>query len=281
MISIYDYLDFRKYLHDVYLERRAFNPNVSHRFIEQRIGVSAGYFSRIVQGKKNLSDSLLLKFSEFLKLDKSKSVFFECLVKFCQAKDPAARNLYYSRLLQNGPEASPIALLREQYEFFQEPHHVAVHGLINILKISPATDLSFIGKLLIPPLTSKKIKHSLALLERLKLITLNKAGYYELTGQLLTTGNNPREATLRKFLMDSFANARDAVDAIPEDERASAMMTVSVSQKGFSAIKEKLSAARKEIHSIVKNDQDIERVYQLGMYLIPVTKKITVGGTNG
>lgn len=153
-------------------------------------------------------------------------------------------------------------------------HHIIIHGLVNIIPISPASDFSAIGKLLIPPISASKVAESLNLLTSLGLIRPDKNGNFELTETMLSTGNNPPDITLRKFLKDGLARAQEAVDGVPVSERACSLLTISVSKKCFQKIKEKLAAVRKEINEIIAQDTDLGRVYQLGMYCIPFTKTI-------
>lgn len=144
MQSLFDYTDYRNFLNDFYSSKKSRKSTFSHRFIEGQVGISSGYFSRIVNGEKNIGDTVISRFSKLLKLNKKESAYFENLVKFNQAKDAESRTLFYQRMLQHNP-VTTNALGRDQFSFFQEPHHVAVHALLHIYPVSTNSDFAAIG----------------------------------------------------------------------------------------------------------------------------------------
>ena len=69
MIDIYEYLDYRKYLKDIYADHKEKHSFFSYRYITGQLGLkSTAYFTWILQGKRNLSQSLILKFISIFKL---------------------------------------------------------------------------------------------------------------------------------------------------------------------------------------------------------------------
>jgi uncharacterized protein (TIGR02147 family) len=273
MKTIFDYTDYRDYLRDFYEHKKTQTKSFSHRYFEQRLQVSEGYFSRLLKGEKNISDALLVKFTQILKLSKKEAEYFELLVKFTLAPDAQSRSHYYERMLDRG-RRKISQITREQYELFQEPHHVAVHALVHLLPIGVGSDLSKIGALLMPAITGVKLRDSLALLERLGLISRGDSGMYSVVKNQLSTGDNPRDVALRRFIGESLAMARGMLDIVPEAERSVALMTVSVSSDAYGKIIEVLAGARQEINNIIARDKGMDRIYQVGTFVVPASRKI-------
>ena len=276
MKSLFEYTDYRHYLRDYYKYKKTQKKSFSHRFFEERLRISNGYFSRILRGEKKITDALIVRFTQLLKLSKKEADYFENMVKFTQAQDSQSRSFYYKRMLERvRNKISPIT--REQYELFQEPHHAAVHALVHLLPIGPQSDLSRLGVLLTPAVTPAKLRSSLALLERLGLIAQGDAGVYTVVKNQLSTGNNPSDVTLRTFIHESLAIAQRMLSTVPEAQRSVALMTVSVSSSAYEKIVEVLANARAEINSIIAQDEGMDRIYQVGTYVVPISRKIQRG----
>lgn len=271
--TIFHYTDYRNYLFDTYRQMKSKRTACSHRYIEQHVGISQGYFSRILKGEKNISDGVIMKFVQFLKLSHNEGKFFENLVKFSQADDQTIKNLYYSRMMAL---ASPtvIPLAREQFTYFNELHHVAVRALVEMIPISDTADLDMAGKLLHPPVSASKFRDSLQLLEKLKLIAKNGEGLYQVTDTIVSSGNHPGNMMIRNFLQNSLKRAADALSTVPEKERMASTMTVSVSSRTYEQMIELLTATRQEINKLVEQDSDPSRIYQLSMNLVPISQQI-------
>ncbi|MNJ91167.1 helix-turn-helix protein [compost metagenome] len=63
-------------LNQKFLELRSKNPRLSMRYFAQRLGVSSGALSEILQGKRKISDKLAKKMAERLQLDPSETAQF-------------------------------------------------------------------------------------------------------------------------------------------------------------------------------------------------------------
>lgn len=271
--SIFRYTDYRIYLADAYRQMKSKRSVYSHRYIEQHVGISQGYFSRILKGTKNISDRVILKFIDFLKLSKNEGKFFENLVKYTQANNQEIKSMYYSRMVAlASPSVVPLA--KEQFTYFNEIHHVAVRALIDMVKIDDSTDFEALGKLLVPPISSAKIKESLLLLEKLRLIEKNESGIYEVTNRIISTGNHPSDLIIRSYLQKSIRQAAEALNTVPKKERMASTMTISVSMKTYEKIIDLLAATRQEINKLVEDENDASRIYQLSLNFIPVSQQV-------
>ncbi len=271
--SIFHYTDFRKYLNDYYRQMKSKRNSFSHRFIEQRVGISQGYFCRILNGTKNISDSVIMKFIQFLKLTKNEGKFFENLVKYSQSEDPSIKAIYYSRMVALA-SPSVVSLAREQFTFFTQMHHVAVRALVSLVRIDDQSDFEVLGNLLQPPISGNTMRDSLRLLEKLDLVARNEEGVYKVTDRILSTGNHPGDLIIRTYLQNSLKRAAEALSTIPEKERMASTMTVSVSPKTYEQIIELLASTRQEINKLIEQESDASRIYQLSINFVPLSRQM-------
>lgn len=274
--SIYTYTDYRKYLSDMYLQMKAKRSSCSHRYIEQHVGISQGYFSRIISGTKNITDRVIQQFIQFLKLSKNEGRFFENLVKYTQTDDPSIKQMYYSRMMTL---ASPAVatLAREQFSYFTEVHHVAVRALVELTPIDDRSDFDKIGSLLMPPVSGNALQESIRLLEKLGLVTKDESGIYHVTDRIVSTGNHPGDMVIRTYLQNSLKTASEALNTVIARERMASVMTVSISPQTYEQVLELLAETRARINTLVEQENDATRIYQLSMNLVPVSKHIDRG----
>jgi hypothetical protein len=71
-IDIFKYIDYRLFLVDAMKIKKDANPYFSFRFIAQHLGLrSPGFFNWVLQGKRNLSNTLSYKVAQLFGLKKN------------------------------------------------------------------------------------------------------------------------------------------------------------------------------------------------------------------
>ena len=91
------YTDYRLYLKDVYLYRKKTMSTPVRSYSYATFSAAAdikspNYLKLIIEGQRNLSPQMIVKFGKALQLQKDDQVEFEALVHYSQAKDPLERN---------------------------------------------------------------------------------------------------------------------------------------------------------------------------------------------
>ena len=101
--QVSEYLDYRQFLQDFYLYKRSQTQNQLRPYTYSVFAASAdikspNYLKMIIEGKRNLSDDMILKFAKALSLNKARTNEFRLLVLFNQATDPSERNVLLKQL---------------------------------------------------------------------------------------------------------------------------------------------------------------------------------------
>ena len=271
--NIFEYTDFRKFLSDYYHERKKAQPGFSHRLIGNRVGFSAGYFSRILSGSKPLSEKLILNFCAFLKLSKKEALYFEAMVRYNQARSNEERRIYYERMILSLPQ-QVLQLSKDQLAIFTESYYCIIHAILYLYRVDNNTDLSKIGNLLIPPISAAKVKGALKLLERLNLIGQDHYGNYKVKETFLSSILRSDERVVRSFLNNAIMQAGNALWMFPPDKRPTSTMVISVSEQGFLKIKDLLDTLRRDINQVVREDEHPNQIQQISYQMFPVSKII-------
>jgi len=279
MQALYSYTDYRLYLKDWYTENKQKKNCFSYRYIAEKIGFkSAGHFTQILKGQANISRSLLLRFIKFLKLNKKESDYFQWLVAFNQAATLQEKRLLYEQL-DRIKNTSFKLLDPDQYTFYNEWYYSAVRDLLAIYPF--AGDYRQLARLIEPSISVVQARKAIELLKRLKLITVDSDGVYHQTDAILSTRSMGHSVALSNYAVEMIDRAKEAVNALPKEERDISWTGFAVSEKTFALISEEISTCRKRILELAKNDSDPERVYHLNIQCFPVSKKYRPEAGNG
>jgi uncharacterized protein (TIGR02147 family) len=271
MIDIFEYIDYRKLLKDLYNERRAENKCFSYRYIAQKVGFSsAGFFANIIQGKRNISPEFIFGFARVFKLKKSETEYFELLVNFDQAKNHEQKKYYFEKILSSKKSKIKITE-KQQYEFYSRWHYTAVREVLDIYKFN-GEDYAELAKMVSPAITTAEAKKAIELLLGMGFIRKNKDGWFEQVDPFISTGYEAQSVAITNFLVSTIDLARQAVDRYPRDRRSMSALSFSISSEGYKAIDERLKTFRREILEIAKADKNKDRIYHVNFQIFPLSR---------
>jgi uncharacterized protein (TIGR02147 family) len=268
-ISIYDYTDYRQFLHDYYEEQKARNPAFSYRYFAQKAGFnSSGLYKDIVDGRTGITRSLILRFALAMKLASKQQEYFEMLVYFNEAKTVDEKKLYFERMMKFR-NSKAFKVEKNQYEYFSKWFYIAVRELFSIGNFKD--DYTAIARSLSPTIRKDEAKKAVEVLKKLGLIRKDKDGFYRAVDKIVSSGSEVTSLTIANFQKAMMDIAKEAIDRHRAQRRDISTITFSVSEKTYDDIKAELIACRKRILSMVERGENEDRVCQLNMQLFPLT----------
>jgi uncharacterized protein (TIGR02147 family) len=274
-MNVFDYTDYRKYLTDYYRFEKKKNPAFSYRYFAKRAGFSSsGFYKELIDGKRSLSRSLILKFSEALKLSKKEAEYFENMVYFNEATTVEERILYFKKMMSSY-ESKAYRLLSEQYEYFSRWYYVIIRELLAIIRFKD--DYKTLARMVDPPIREDQAKKAIKLLEKLKLIEKDAEGYYVRTVPVITTGSQTDDHNVNVLNIINFQKvmlglAGEAYDRHPFKKMDMSTLSLSVSEQTFLAMKEEITNFRQKLLSMAEKDSAPDRIYQLCHFFYPMTR---------
>lgn len=272
MIDVYEYLDYRKLLKDLYLERKEKNAKFSYRYISLKTGIrSSGYFANILSGKSNVALDLVLKLCQLFALKGPEAEYFELLVLFNQAKTHDEKNHLFDRILKVR-KSKVRTLLPEYYEYFSNWYYVVIREMLDFYRFRG--DYEALAKMVSPPVAAKDAQRAIAVLETLGLIRKNAKGLYEKVDALVTTGDEVKSTAVVNFQKATLDLAKRSFDAFSMDDRDVSTLTITISQRNFRRIKDRIRNVRREILELAKADVLTDTVYQLEFIAFPVSRPL-------
>jgi uncharacterized protein (TIGR02147 family) len=272
--TVFKYLDYRLFLKDVFVEKKKDNPHFSIRMVARRLGCNPGFFNRVLSGQRNLSQQYVLKLGDILKLTVKQKNYFDLLVHYTQSKKQVEKDHYFRQLdvfRSSKVKATGLA----QHLMYSQWYYIVLREMLNAVPCRDYSDETCkrISPLFEPKVTSEQIKQAFATLDELGLLTRRTDGAFSAREQFITSGTDIPQVVINRVLMQFMDLAKYAIDRFGRQERSLSTLTFSVSEKGYEKIRERLEQYRREILSLVNDeDEPIDRVYHLNMHLFPVTK---------
>lgn len=273
MKPILSYLDFREYLRDFYLEKKKI-AEFSFRDFSKSAGFSSPVFIKLViDGKANLASSSITKLCNAMGLKKDDRKYFKNLVNFGQAKTVEHKIQFLEKLKSFHSTVTVSELTDDQFQYFSKWYHPIIRELISMIYFDG--DYKNLSELINPPIAEGEAQESVALLEKLNLIEKNESGQYETTSRFLTTDTLKTGVLAIKSVQKTMAQlAARAIETIPSENRDISGVSVSISERSLSAIREELQKCRRRIFEIAAEDRECNSVFRVNLHLFPVSEKI-------
>ena len=97
-ISVFDYLDYRAYLRDYYVEQKQ-EAKLSYRGFAALAGLkSPNYLKLVIDGQRGLTSEMAERFARAMALSGDALAYFKSLVQFNQARSTSERTEHYAKL---------------------------------------------------------------------------------------------------------------------------------------------------------------------------------------
>lgn len=270
MVNVFSYTDFRTYLRDFHEQAKRENPHFSYRYIARKVGFrSPGYFTQLLQGKVNLSQTLLHRFVPLLKLNRREAEYFELMVHFCQAKTQEEKQRLFERMGAYKELAAHI-ISPDQYELYDKWYYAAVRDILCFYPFRG--DYRELAQLVEPAISTREARNAIELLRRLGLIERTPDGRYVQTDAVVRARARGYDVALARFAMVMMDRARDAIDRLPREERSISWVGFAVSERTYERMREEIVAFRSRMLRLAEQDPDPRRAYHLNLQLFPVSK---------
>ena len=272
--NILDYEDYRVFLHDHYLARKAAKRQFSYRFMSARLDVDPGQLAWILKGRLQLPVHATSAAIHLCHLEGREAAYFEELVRLAHARSAGEKARSRERLTAlRGVEARELK--SEQASYYAEFHHSVLRALA---PLEPKFDAEALGKLCIPALSTEIAQRSMALLEHLGLLEQHPEGW-ALSSPHITAGSDIAPATLRNFHLQAIRQAQSALREISPSSRDISTLTASLEAEDFEAVRGWISELRHQVQSMAQETKTPDRVVQFNMQFFPVAVRPRTPGS--
>ncbi len=267
---VYDYLDYRVFLKDLFEYNKNHRNNFSYRFFSREAGFSSPNFLKLVtEGQRNLTNTSIAKIAKGFRLKKQESEFFEDLVFMNQADTHDEKNRYYRKMLAVREYINNHRIDKAKYEYFSKWYYPAIREIItfNNHRLTPAQ----IAQRLNPQISPREAERALKLLMELELISKDADGCWQRSDKVVTTGAEVQSHVIANFHREMLTLATESIERFPSEERDITALTLSVSHHALVDIKARMTSFRRELLELATEDENSDQVYQINFQVFPLT----------
>ena len=162
MVSVYDYMDYRRFLKESFLEQKQKRASFSFRSFNRRAGIkSSGFLKLVIDGKRNLAEDGIRMLAKGFDLSEDEQRYFEVLVRFNQAKNNEEKDRYFQELSQNKKFLAAKPLTAAQYRLFSHWFYVAILESIRI-ETEETKSVEWVHRTVHPQISIKLIKRAVS-----------------------------------------------------------------------------------------------------------------------
>lgn len=276
------YTDYRRFLRDFYSYKREQSKNSLRPYSYAMFAASAdikspNYLKLIIDGARNLSREMAVKFGKALTLSKDEIEEFLALVEFTQAAEPLERNRHLKTLadLRVRQQLKSGEINAETWE--KVPSWVTWV----LYALADQKDASFTAGGLLELLKGKarpeEIRRSLEKLTESGDLALNpETGEVTKGRELMSGSENVPVALVRKLQTELIYLGLESLFQDSPTEREFGAQTLALTEDEFELLKFELRQFRKRWNkdvSVARKTTKGDRVFQLNIQLFPVTTK--------
>jgi len=271
--DVFDYLDFRAFLRDYYLDGKA-ERGLSYRALSRRLELkSSNFFKLVLDGSRNLSSRMAERFAQAMCPDQDSRRYFLELVCLGQARDAEARAAAEAKVTGYRRSRRIQSLDRHQAAYHSIWYLPAIRELITSRHFRE--DPAFIAQTLIPNITPEQAAEALETLLLLGLLVRDAGGALRQGQSLVTTGDETASrhvSTYHRTMMDL---AAASLDRIAADQRDVSSLTLCLGQDGLRRVKDRIQRFRRELLELSAAEESPEQVVQVNFQLFPLSRSET------
>ncbi len=272
MVSIFDYIDYRNYLKDFYLENKKNKKYFSYRYFSSKAGVKSPVFLKlVVEGKRNLTHPMIEKFTKPLNLNEKESLYFKHLVLFNQGKTAMEKQEHYLVLKSMAGHINEHIIESDLYDFYDKWYTSVIRELICQFDFQDRFDK--IATAVYPKITKTQAKNAIKLLIKLDMIKKNPNGTYSQTKKAISTGSTVSSLAIRNFNRQMAKLAESSLDSVSVSKRNISGITMGISEKGYHVLEAEIQAFKDRVVNIINADEPCYKVYQMNIQLFPLSKQ--------
>ena len=269
--NIYSYNDFRKYLKDYQIVRKASDRRFTKSAFSQMLQLpnTRSYINDVLKGKR-VTATFIDRFIKALRFTKDEAHYFRALVHYNQATTPQERELYFDRLISLNK--TPRKILDDDFvEYYRHWYNSCIRSLLEFYDFTD--NYAALARKIIPPVPVKDVKNSITLLKRLKMIKPDKNGFLRPTENAISSPDFMKNEIIRNYQLQYLTTSITTVSNAGDVPHLISTNTFGVSEKGYKRIQKIVERFRSQVRSAIHKDTDTaDKVYHMNIVLSPLSK---------
>lgn len=267
--DVFDFLDYRAYLREFYLCRKA-NTSFSYRAFSMRAKLrSPNYLKLVIDGERNLTPAMAKRFAAACGLSGQAASFFVELVAFGQADTMDERNEIYTRLKRyvQYREANQLQLAQDEYH--SKWYLPAIRELVQAEDFR--ADPKWIAERLTPKIKPAEAQAALQTLKQLKMLEQDELGRLRQGTPHVTTGAETASLHMVNYHRSMMGLASEALERVNYEQRDISSVTLCLGRDGLEHVKRAIVRFRRELLKLSEMERTPRQVVQVNFQLFPLS----------
>lgn len=275
--SVFNYLNYRVFLKEFYLFKKAESRGYSYAVFSQRAGLkSPNYLKLVTEGARNVTADNILSFALALGLSELETIYWENLVAFNQSKTDQQRRHYFVKLVRSPLPAgfkddAVVREIRDEWDYLSAWYPAAIRELVlrDDFDERPAT----IARMLRDKISADQAREALGLLLRLRFLVRDASGRLRQAEKTVRYFNERDLASLpvRQFHQSTGQLALESLESDPPEARDFGGLTLSVHRAAIPDLKRRMAGFRKSVLEEFGGAQGDGCVFQINFQVVPLT----------
>lgn len=273
MLRIEYYSDYRRFLKDLYEDRKKRFPFFSNRYFCRKAGIkSPSLLKEVIDGKRNLTDKTIPAFAKGFSLTENDAKFFTLLVHFNQSTDTQTKQQLLEQMRGLTRKVKQEVVPADHYAYYAKWYNPVIRELACLLDWHG--NYALLARSVSPPIKKSEAKKSVELLLELGFLEKKEDGSFTQNHPAITTGREVTSLGVRALNRELAKLGTEAIENFPPSERDISSLTIGISRKSFGLIKQEIQEFKNRVVRIVDDDTDADQVHNLNIQLFPLSVKV-------
>ncbi len=268
----YAYLDYRVFLEAWFEQKKTTNPRFSHRAVASSVGErSPSFLADVIKGRRNLTSVRRDALATLIGLEPDERDWFELLVALDQAADLNERGRIWEKMAGTKRFREARQLEGDSFSYLTHWYYSAIRELVR--RPDFREDPAWICKALSPEVTADEAAEALRALWALGMLTRDENGRVNQAEGSIATPRQIAGLAAHNYHAGMLTLAVDGIRSFPSTERHYVGVTVCVPEAAIPNLKKELNWFASHLLELCETaDGDPERVYQLHLAMLPLSK---------
>jgi len=270
-VEIFAYLDYRAFLSDYYVFKKA-TARLSYRAFSRKANLrSPNYLKLVIEGQRNLTQPMAKRFAKACSLSDVQTEYFLALVAFGQASDLEERSMRYRELKRFQHYRTAFRLDVSDDTYHSRWYLPAIRELVatSVFREDPV----WIASIMRPAISVDEAETAIDTLLELGLLTRDEQGRLQQVQRSVSTGSDRvRSLHLVQYHQTMLSHAATSLQRFGGNQRDVASVTLRMGPDGISKLKGRLQAFRRELMDLSDAEPEATQIVHVGMQMMPLTQ---------
>lgn len=269
MKSVFDYLDYRDMLKDLFEERKS-SSFYSYRMMADSFGMDTSYLFRILQHEEHLPARCQSRAIELLGLTGRSAEYFVLLIAYARERNAKSKKEILEKALALR-DVSRHELLDAEIAYYREWWIAALRSLLEVVdgRAVPRE----LATRLVPSVSEDEVAKALQLLEQLGFVKRHSSERLVSSEAHVTSGTSGEKIqAVHAYQQAILELASQSLARFPKEQRDISTLTVAVDGDAYLEICGLLRECRRQIQACVERVKEPDKVMQIAMAYFPLSQ---------